>query len=69
MELIVDVRKIKKCAFCKYWYDPANTAIEPRSPQMGLWKIVDTNKKCKCLKKNLEMPAHATCGRDYACKI
>ena len=69
MEMIVDIRKVKRCAFCRNWYDPTNSVIAPMSPQMGIWKILDTNKRCMCLKKKLLMPAHASCTRDYICKL
>ena len=67
--LIVNVKFMKKCAFCKYWYDPTNSAIEPKAPVIGLWKISDINQKCMCLKKNIQMPANAFCSANYQQKI
>lgn len=63
----VSVKTAKKCAFCKYWYDPTNSAISPRSPRINLWEY---NEKCKnkCLKKNFETAASAFCG-SYVCKL
>ena len=58
-----NVKSAKKCAFCKYWYDPTNSGIEPVSPRISLWKIRDLNQKCMCLKKNFQMSASATCGK------
>ena len=58
---------MKKCAFCKYWYDPTNSAIEPATPQAGYWKY-ERNIKCKCTKTGLTKPAFATCNR-YECKL
>lgn len=66
--IVVNVRTIKKCAFCRHWYDPTNSAIEPRAPQIGLWTIRDTNQKNKCLLKNLSMSAGAFCGK-YESKL
>lgn len=28
----------KRCAFCKHWYDPTNSAIRPLNPNVGLWE-------------------------------
>ena len=67
--LIVNIRQIKKCAFCKYWYDPTNSAIEPKSPAIGLWQIKDINQMCMCMKKNIKTQANAFCGRDFDSKI
>lgn len=39
-----NIKTAKKCAFCKYWYDPTNSAISPRSPKINLWEYDD---KCK----------------------
>lgn len=36
-----NIKTIKKCAFCKYWYDPTNSAISPRSPKINLWEYDD----------------------------
>ena len=65
----VNIKNIKKCAFCKYWYDPTNSAISPVSPNIGMWKINDINQKSLCAKKNIQMSANAFCGSDYASKI
>ena len=66
---IVNVKTIKKCAFCKHWYDPTNSAIAPKSPAIGLWEIKDVNKKCLCTKKNIPMIAVGFCNTDYAKKV
>ena len=67
--LIVNVKHIKKCAFCRHWYDPTNSAIMPKSPAIGMWQINDINQKCMCLKKNIQMPANAFCSNDFESKI
>ena len=66
---VINIRHMRKCAFCKNWYDPTNSAIAPKSPAIGLWEIKDTNQKCICLKKNIPTSANAFCSKDYSCKI
>ena len=63
----VQYKNSGRCAFCKYWYDPTNSAIEPATPQAGYWKY-ERNIKCKCTKTGLTKPAFATCNR-YECKL
>lgn len=48
--LTANIRTIKKCALCKYWYDPTNSAISPRFPKINLWQYDDTA-RMKCLQK------------------
>ena len=64
---IANIKIVKKCAFCKHWYDPTNSAISPRSPQINLWEYEENMKK-KCLQKNYDMKASAFCGK-YECKL
>ncbi len=64
---VVNIKTAKKCAFCKYWYDPSNSAISPRSPGINLWEFDDKCKK-KCLQRNYNMSASAFCGK-YECKV
>lgn len=66
---VINVKIMKKCAFCKYWYDPTNSAISPKAPSVGLWEIKDINQKCLCTKTNMNMPANAFCSRDFESKI
>ena len=67
--LVINVKHMKKCAFCKNWFDPTCSAITPEAPTIGLWKIKDINQKCKCLKKNIDMPANAFCSNDFESKL
>ena len=67
--LVLNVRYVKKCAFCKNWCDPTNSAIVPKSPAIGMWEIRDVNQKCLCIKKNIPMPANGFCNSDYERKI
>lgn len=69
MELLLNIKHTKKCAFCKHWYDPTNSAIVPKSPNIGLWAIRDTNQKCLCRQKNIQMPANGFCSQHYSCKL
>jgi hypothetical protein len=66
---IVNIKYIKKCAFCKNWYDPTNSAIAPKSPTIGLWEIKDINQKSMCMKRNIKMPANAFCSSDFIRKF
>ncbi len=54
---------VKKCAFCKHWYDPTNSAIEPKAPNIGLWEVVDTRMRKKCLLYNSDRPAMHFCSK------
>lgn len=67
--LVVNCKHMKKCAFCRHWYDPTNSAIAPKSPVIGMWEIRDINQKCLCMKKNLQMPANAFCSADFVSKL
>ena len=63
----INVKTCKKCAFCKYWYDPTNAYINPRNPRMNLWEL-DSNATCICIQKNIKLPASSVCSK-YECKI
>ena len=56
-----EIKSCKKCAFCKYWFDPTLSAIKPENPKINLWSY-DSKQKRICTKKNFEMNADATCG-------
>lgn len=58
----IDIRHYKKCAFCKHWYDPTNSAIAPKYPQRSIWEL-DQKAKKKCLKTNIEKTAASFCSR------
>lgn len=68
MEKRADPKHTRLCAFCKNWYDPTNSAIEPTSSPVS-WKIKDTMQKNVCLaKNNLKTSAGASCPK-YECKL
>lgn len=58
----------KICPFCKHWYDPANSAIEPKLLSRTNW-TVDTDIKSKCMKKNYPTRSiHGGC-REFESKV
>ena len=67
--MIVNItnKSFKKCAFCKFWYDPTNLAISPKSPKVGLWEY-NRDISNICLKKNMKFKAINFCDK-YECKI
>ena len=67
MSMVINLKTAKRCAFCKYWYDPTNSAIEPKNPRSNTWKFDDHCKKM-CLKKNYEINSTAFCNK-YESKI
>mgnify|MGYP007065843000 CR=1 FL=1 len=48
----------RHCAFCKYWYDPTNSAIRPLKNR-GVWEY-DITIKCNCRLMNVDKAAQ-TC--------
>lgn len=67
MKVPLNVKVVKRCAFCKYWYDPTNQHINPKSPKINLWEY-ENNARCKCLKRNNERRANELCP-SYECKV
>ena len=67
--ITINIKTCKRCAFCKNWYDPTNSAIEPRNPKAGTWVIKDEFQKSTCLKTNLQKHASGSCSRDFILKI
>jgi hypothetical protein len=47
---VININTVKVCAFCKFWYDPTNSAI---TPKIGLLWEFDTDMFAKCMKNNL----------------
>lgn len=68
MKQTINIRTDKKCAFCKYWYDPTNSAIIPKSTFACLWEIKDVNQKSSCIKRNVQTLASSLCFK-YECKL
>ena len=63
----INIKSCKKCAVCKYWYDPTNEAINPKSPQINVWEY-DERVRRICLQKGMNMAASANCEK-YVCKL
>ena len=64
-----DIRgRIKVGAFCKYWYDPTNSAIFPKDTRIGAWEY-DYEAKMLCIKTNQKRLGGAIACKDYECKI
>ena len=61
---LVDIKHshITKCAFCKYWYDPTNSALIAKNPAAGFWEY-DPRKKSRCSMMNAETAGGQTCGK------
>ena len=63
MQLVnVKTNRITKCAFCKHWYDPTNSAIVPKQPAAGFWEY-DSMAKNKCMIRGVEMAGMQSCGK------
>lgn len=64
--MIVNIKVNHYCGFCKYWYDPANSAISPHIANMNLWNM----DKCEkiCTKKNTRIQSVGYCPK-YECKL
>ena len=63
MAQLFNAKKTKKCAICKNWYDPTNSAITPVSPGSGLWEVKDIKEKKKCLVRNIDTTSTMYCNR------
>ncbi len=50
------------CAFCRHWYDPANSCIQPQTPIRWLY---DRTAKKLCLKRNVPMQSWAGASCRY----
>lgn len=58
---VIGTQASHKCAFCKNWYDPTNSAIKPVAPQINMWAIVEGYQKAKCLHFGTDKVALLTC--------
>lgn len=52
---------IRRCAFCKHWYDPTNSAIRPKGGK-DMWEY-DTSVRNKCREKNISIAASNSCPK------
>ena len=59
---------MRKCAFCKYYYDPASEAINPKRGMKDIWEY-ETQIRKPCLKRNnMETASQNLCSK-YECKL
>ena len=66
-EFTINIKTSKKCAICKYWYDPNNEGINPKSPQINIWEFDNLLKKI-CLQTGIHMQGSGFCNK-YCCKL
>jgi len=59
--------KSRLCAFCKYWHDPANTAITPQNVVGGFWQYDDQAWNV-CKKNGFKKRSGMSCMQ-YECKV
>lgn len=52
----------KVCAFCKYWYDPANAAIRPKQIRSGRWEY-DRDAESVCMNCKFNRHAWQHCNK------
>lgn len=64
----LNVKCARHCAFCKWWFDPAWSAIIPHKPTMGLWTVIDEKTRRMCLKRDTERAPLEYCS-DFKCKV
>lgn len=59
---------MKKCAFCTNWYDPSNSAIQPKQGQKDVWEYTTGIKK-QCTQRNNMQVLSQNCCPKFQCKI
>lgn len=67
MKRRVNIKNLRFCAFCKYWYDVANTHILPITPKSYIWEY-EHGVKSMCLQRNIYTFSQSNCAK-YDCKI
>lgn len=70
MKCLISIKSMKICAFCKYWYDPSNSAIYPKNPLTGLWEY-EREAKNLCTKGVYKSPraSYGPACPEYECKV
>lgn len=58
---------IRKCAFCKHWYDPTNSVIEPKRGNGNYWKY-DIGERKLCRLKKYDTLSQNRCS-NFECKL
>lgn len=57
-----NVKNAKICAFCKKWYDPANTHIKPKNILGGFWEY-DEKAKSICAVTGTPKRSNSGCNK------
>ena len=63
----ISIKGARRCAFCKNWHDPGQSAISPVNLKMNLWEYDDAVSKM-CTVYNCMKKADSGCGK-YECKL
>ncbi len=64
--LITNIKFSKKCAFCKYWYDPTNQVIKPIKGR-NIWEYENTEYRY-CMQRMCDRRADSSCP-SFECKV
>ena len=59
---------MRKCAFCKHYYDPTSSVISPKRGSRNVWEYESHVKKPCTIKHNMPVASHQTCPK-YECKF
>lgn len=59
---------MRKCAFCRYYYDPTNEAISPKRGTRDVWEYKTKIAKPCQKKANRNVESQATCPW-FECKL
>lgn len=60
--------EMHRCAFCKHFFDPACSTINPKRGAKGLWEYESGIKKPCAVRGNLDTSSHHTCTK-FASKM
>ena len=62
MKMIADIKKVKQCTFCKYWNDPSNSNIKPKTMDARVWEY-ESSTFCICTQGKGKRRASSTCNK------
>lgn len=54
---------IRKCAFCKYYYDPTYEVIAPKKGLKDMWEYDRGVKKPCLMRSNRDVESHMSCSK------
>lgn len=66
-DMHIDIRHIKVCALCQFWWDPMCSYIEPSNVPNHFYYDAKARRKC-CLKKYDTYGGQTACP-NYKCKV